>query len=251
MDDKEDSKIAHDGDVLNVQQKDMSAEFQKHILDTDPLQKAFYKAFCGHREVSVTETKTVLGYSKERKTLKTVIDTDSRMCNESCANMLFNSCYSLIGPTVSTSHVKPKDIYDNWNGLILTVQFDLLDSYFIPQYICMDTEKKREWSEDGTSIIVDKSCTFSTSNKKLLREHQRSIGHVSYTKVQNPYEVNIERYPSIIGKLCTLAVITMKAKEGFTLKELAESFFTSNMVKNGIQPQQARPGLLGGMFGTR
>ena len=63
--------------------------------------------------------------------------------------------------------------------------------------------------------------------------------------MRNPYELNIIKAPNIITYLCTLSTLTMKAKEGFTTRELAESFMTSQVIKSGVDVgQMQQPGIL-------
>jgi hypothetical protein len=52
---------------------------------------------------------------------------------------------------------------------------------------------------------------------------------------QNPYDLNIERLGDVSAYLATLSAITAKAKGGFTLKELAESFITTNIFSGARQ----------------
>src|ERR1700733_13808739 len=95
------------GSTSVINPREMGVEFQKHILDINPMQLAFYKVFCGWREV-IQETSIEL-YGKKKSLQKTVFDIDpiGRACNETGANMLFTEIIPLINPASSTSHMKP------------------------------------------------------------------------------------------------------------------------------------------------
>jgi hypothetical protein len=212
--------------MMNPRQMDI--EFQKHILDINPLELAFYKVFSGWREIT-TESKRKL-YDNER-TIKVVsfkIDRYSRCLNEWGASELFTQVVPLVSPGSATSHLKPIEIYNLWNGHLTTIETLLLDAYSIPKYIC-NTKK----------------CNFISPNPDLVEEHKRLYKHNTFTEVINPYEMDPMKYPNIITFLATLSVITAKAKEGFTLRELAESFLTQQIIRSGgVQVPVEQPGVL-------
>ena len=60
----------------------------------------------------------------------------------------------------------------------------------------------------------------------------------NYFLQNNTWEVKIEFIGDIIATLGSLYVITKKAGKGFTLKELAESFTTATIRKEGVAVQQ-------------
>ena len=230
------------GDTFNVSQRSIDSELPKHILNVDPLQASFNKVFSGWREVEVPVKMEYLGKVKWKTELKVVIDRYSRIVNESGSNYLLNAVMPLIMPAASTSHVKPIDIYNHWNGGLLTIETALLNSYYLPSYICTESYDTDPKGDDDIGIFMQGSgCTFITSNAVLLREHQGNEGHSSYIKVTNPYELNIERYPEIITKLANLAIVTMKAKEGFTMKEIMENYINTTMMRQGMQQQPQQP----------
>jgi hypothetical protein len=218
--------VQYSGDVVNAGKDQMDVEFQKHILNVNVMQLAFYKAFSGWRAVDETEEKTLFGRTKLTTKTKYKVDYYVRFMNEAGANFCFNTVYPLISPASSTSHAKPIDIYNLWNGHLFTIEITLLDSYYISTYICNELVQSRD--KDDTDLQY---CNEISSNANTFRKHQELFGHKAYEKSKNPFQLNIERYPNIIGTLATMALLTMKAKEGFTMKELAESFVTTNMQK--------------------
>jgi hypothetical protein len=212
-----------------MQPRQLDTDIQRHMLDINPLQLAFYKVFSGWREVTDEDMLELYGKTKVFKRVRFDIDPNGRACNESGANMLFTEVIPLISPASTTSHMKPIDIYNLWSGHLDTISVILLDSYFIPKYIC------------GT-----KDCRFSSPNEKIIAAHMASNSHVQYTSIINPYDLDITKHANIITFLCTLSIITNKSKEGFTLRELAESFMTQQVIRNGYQSPQPmqQPSLL-------
>ena len=83
------------------------------------------------------------------------------------------------------------------------------------------------------------ACTFS-----LLDNFYRE---------NNTYEIRIEKLNDIVSWLACLSAITSKAKGGFTLREIAESFQTTTVFNNrGQEQQQKSEGIVerltGGLF---
>ena len=233
------------GDVLNVQQRSMDAELQKHVLDIAPLHLAFNKVFSGWMEVTYLDEITLFGRTKMKERHTIEVDRYSRVMNEFGSNYASNAIAPLIMPVTSTSHVRPIDIYNHWHGGLLTIRSALLESYHIRSFICTDDPVMFDVNDEIPGIVRRNSCTFITSNEVKLRQHQRKYGHVKYIEVINPYEINIERWAEIVTKLANCAIITMKAKEGFTMKEFAEMYVSTNMMRNGIpmqMPQQQQQG---------
>lgn len=222
-------------DMMNANPRELDVEFQKHILDINPLQLAFYKVFAGWREVTDEDEKTMYGIRVPSKKTKFDIDWFSRSANESGANFLFSEIIPLVHPTSATSKVTDLEIYNLWHGHMFTIRTTLLSTYYYPTYICLE-----------------RTCNFTTPNFKIANIHKKNASLIGsetheFMKVINPYELNIQRYPNIISMLLTLYMITKKAAEGFTLEQLAQSFMTSNIIRNGYVPPQQTGGLMEGL----
>ena len=219
-------ETGYSGDIVNANKDQMDVEFQKHILNVNIMQLAFYKTFSGWRAIDKTETKELFGRIKSTVRTSYKVDYYVRFMNEAGANFCFNTVFPLISPASSTSHVKPIDIYNWWNGQMFTIETTLLDSYYYPTYICNELIVSRDVSEEA------QYCNMICANAHRFRDHQRIYAHKKFEKSYNPFQLNVERYSNIIGTLCSMQILTMKAKEGFTMKELAESFVTTNMAKS-------------------
>jgi len=59
----------------------------------------------------------------------------------------------------------------------------------------------------------------------------------------NPYELKQHRIPDVISTLTSLANITMKALEGFTLRQITETFISTYLQKQNVSETQGK-GLL-------
>lgn len=191
------------------------------------MQIAFNCVFSGWRVVTKSYDKDLFDTKKKRKEQSFVIDVNARMVNESGSSVLLNEVMPLINPVSATSHMKPIEIYNLWHGHIASIKMVLRDSYFYPSFICSNNK-----------------CRFITPNEKLADEHMAIYKHPKYNEVINPFELDIARAPNIITLLCTLSIITAKSKEGFTLRELAESFMTQQTIQSGQMVQQQPVGIL-------
>jgi hypothetical protein len=212
--------------------RQLDVEFQKHILDTNPMQLAFNCAFAGWRLVTRESIKEIYGKKKKHKEPSYVVDYAARVMNESGSSVLLNEVMPLINPATATSHLKPMDIYNLWHGHITTIELLIRDSYFYPSYRCLN-----------------KGCHVITPDERLIEEHLSIYGHAKYEEVLNPFEFDISRAPNIITTLLGLSAITGKAKEGFTLRELAESFMTQQTIQSGQAMQQQPVGIMRRLLG--
>jgi hypothetical protein len=213
--------VSTQGETFNSTPRALDPEFSKHILDVDPLLLAFYKTFCGWRQVTIEESKTVFGKTKTMTISKFVIDKFSRFINEQGANYLFNTILPLIGASSQTSHMKPIDIYNFWKGHRFDIRITLLDSYYLGTYMCETQE-----------------CNFNSPYESETLEHKEMFGHEHFLFSKNPLQLNIERLPNIMGTISTMGILTMKSKEGFITKEIMENYMTQSLIKQGQQNGQ-------------
>jgi hypothetical protein len=172
-----------------------ASDFQKYITDAESLKLIFYFALCGYEIKQKTEIKKIL--NSEIRELKEYIvkDKEKALCNEACANYLFNNLYPLILQLTTTANLNDKEIYKIYNAKILTLTFSLLDNYYFDN---------------------------------------------------NSFELKINYLSDIITFLCSFNLITKKAREGFTLNKLTETFISYYVQK----PESEKSGsILGKIFG--
>ena len=120
-------------------------------------------------------------------------------------------------------------------------------------------------NEDGANFVMSSvmplisplMTTSKLSEKQIYNLWNGKIDDIiqsllmSYYIDKNPYEININRFASITTMLCELYGITSKAKEGFTLTQLAQSFITSTITRTGNDPTATRAtGLMAGIQGA-
>jgi len=124
-------------------------------------------------------------------------DENIRLMNDDGANFLYHSILPLISHVTTTGKLSEMDIYNLWNGKLTSLEFKLLDSYYLPPIV------------DG----------------------------VKRPDLQNPYQLKSGDIGDIITSLAILYAITKKAEKGFTLTELAESFATASIYNHSPQQQ--------------
>ena len=214
--------------VPKTDPKQLDSSFQRDITDAEVFKSIFYKKLCGYIEKSNTIEKEFLGDKVTETNVYYDINFMARLCNESCANFLFSDVYPLISRAMNTSNVDKMEIYHLWDGKMVSLEFALLDSYFIGIRM---PDRDITFDEDGRIKTV-----------KLILDNK---GLPKYTLIKNPYELDYVNIPDIICFLQAMFGITNKAKDGFTMIKLADSYDIHEIRRTGIDTRD--PGS-GGMF---
>jgi len=217
--------------TVDAESNKLNPEFQKFITDESPLLMGFYCAWSGYRISTKTSTRKVLGQDIRDVTEKITIDYNSRIMNESGTNHVFNQIKPLINPLVSTSNLTDVQIYKLWKGKTKAIRKDLLKSYFYKYPFCQDCMTEIPPIEEGAETKYSKG-------KYVDHYHRLQIGndkHHVIMKAKNPYDIKIDGLATVTTTLIELYTITSKAKDGFTLKKLADSFITSVIQRNGAE----------------
>lgn len=200
----------------NINGKSVDVEFGKHVLKVDELELTFYKIFAGWRSVTEEDEVTAFKTTKVFEREKYIVDYDSRMTNEQGANHILQNVQPLIIAAVQSSKLREMTIYNNWKAKLISLRMSMLDSYYFPKMRC-------------------KSCKFNTSKYNEMHYHIKNTQHRGYRKIINPYELDIDRLPEMMGIVANLHTITYSAVDGFKMKEITENYVNSN---NGMSPQQ-------------
>jgi hypothetical protein len=228
------------GDTFNLGNKEVDVEFGKHIFNVNPYRMTFYELFAGWREVDSVEDIEMFGKHKRKPITEMTVDYNSRIMNESGANYLFNAVKPLIGEASTSSKLSAQEIYNQWCGRLLTCRMTMLSQYYFPKLRCME-------GTDRNNGIT--GCEYITENSASLREHFRTFGHSTYTKMINAYGLDVDRYPEAAVTLCNMSTITWGGLEGFKTKQITEHYVSTNQSFNGnpygMMPQQG-----GGIWNT-
>jgi hypothetical protein len=206
--------------ALRLPEKEFNVEYQKYLVDPNPLQIVFYCKFAGWEKTTDTTDSTILGIKIKDESFLFKPNKFTRMCNESGANYLFNSVYPLISQHVTTSFLDDHDIYNTYHGVLKAVRYRLLDSYF---YVTCKTCYHKEHK--------GKDCYCGCASK-------------DFKPNKNPYDLNIDAIPDIMAYMASLYNITKKAKGGQFLKEVSETFLSTTLTKMGFAPEQEKKGWL-------
>jgi hypothetical protein len=217
--------VSDSHDMINGGVKELDTEIQKYFLNVDPLLNAYYHVFSAWRDVADVKTTKMYGISVPQKKTKIEIDWFSRSVNESGSNFLWNETLPLVHQTASTSKTDRKVLYDLWHTHIFTIRMTLLKTYYYPTYMC---------NQQG--------CKFLTPSQRQMDFHAERMRHYNIDIVENPYELNIQRYSNIISMLITLYGIALKSDKGFAMEQFAQSFQTATLNRIGLPSQQQQQG---------
>jgi hypothetical protein len=244
------SNDSHDN--INGGVKELDTEIQKYFLNVDPLLNAYNCIHAGWRWVNVITKVKKLGVEKLKEERKLEIDWNSRAMNESGANFLWNETLPLIHQTASTSKTDRQVLYDLWHTHIFTIRMTLLKTYYYPTYLCVTPVKRQSMNElygieeaealEGYKPIRQKSlCRYITPSQRQMDRHMQKHNHWDVEVVENPYQLNIQRYGNIISTIVTLYGIALKSDEGFAMEQFAQSYMTATLNRQGIgTPAQAQ-----------
>lgn len=253
-------------DLINSGVKELDTEIQKYFLNVDPLLNAYNCVFSGWVWVNKITKYRILGIEKLKEERKLEIDWTSRSVNESGSNFLWHETLPLIHQTAATSKNDRSTLYDLWHTHIFTIRMTLLKTYLYPTYMCMEKverknndffgiETEEEDSDDDTSDSIKMTtydakpkrmksvCRFLTPSQRVMDRHAEKHNHYDNIEIiENPYELNPQRYGNIISMMITLYGIAMKADKGFAMEQFAQSFQTATLNRIGLPSVQQQTG---------
>ena len=170
------------------------------------------------------EEVSMFGKTKRKPVTEMTRDYNSRICNEPASSYLYHAVMPLIGSSTTSSKLSAMTIYNMWKGRLLTIRMTMLSQYYFPKLRCL-----HDWDEENGIV----GCEYVTENSASLREHFRTFGHETYTKMINPYGLDVDRYPEAAVTLANMSTITQGGLDGFKTKQITENYVNAN---NGQQP---------------
>ena len=100
-------------------------------------------------------------------------------------------------------------------------------------------------------FLINPQATMSNVNDiqiyNAIRGTTRALRHdlfVCYYCKNNPYNMDVQRIASVTTSFTTLCLSLSKAKDGFALKQLSQSFITTEIRRSGGVEQQRQTGLV-------
>jgi hypothetical protein len=212
---KQDS-ISNTRDLLGPQ-KELDPDTIKHILDTDPIKRSIYFAYCGYYEYEETKTDNFAGRERTKTIKKIDKDPNNKVFNDAGGNWLYNGIMGLVAPGSTSSNATQAQIRNLWRGRSRSMVFTLRKSLYIPYAIektYYDSEKK---------LIFEKVII---NNVEIEKPKVRIIYNVDERKglaygeryLFNPWELNPDRISDIITFICEAYLFTLKAGDGFTME---------------------------------
>ena len=98
-------------------------------------------------------------------------------------------------------------------------------------------------------LIMQTTTTSNLSYKVIYKMWNGRLDAITFALLDsiylegNPYELKQHRIADVISTLTSLANITMKALEGFTLRQITETFISTYLQKQNIAEKENK-GLL-------
>ena len=138
--------------------KNENTEFQRFITEIKGMDIVFYQALCGWRTKRNISEKTYLDIPIPEYSNYFIIDTKMRYCNEEFASTLSNSIYGLVSHITTTGNLTEREIYDLWDGLIDSINYDITTDYTSDNFYQIKIQ-----SADRITAFC---CEFSAYTKK-------------------------------------------------------------------------------------
>jgi len=109
-------------------------------------------------------------------------------------------------------------------------------------------DKSRIMNESGADylysstlpLIIQTTETSNLSYKVIYKLWNGKIDRIAFALLEsiylegNPYEIKQHRIADVVSVLASLSAITLKALEGFTLKQITETFISTYLQKQNI-----------------
>ena len=254
---------------VNLQDTKPDTDAQKYFSDEEVLKLPLTIGLCGWvKHVDEIETPKLLGkkgkveydvYYAPPEDIRAMYV--NRICNEFCVDYMFNTVYPLITRITQSSNMTELQIFREWRAKLTTIGDALNDNISDPSYYCYDCQKRVDrYHADITSDrkIESKLDGYNPKTKLPIYKYTDIKSTKKIHRVEsfvNTFDIQENYIADIITDIGLYSSITSKARKGFFIREIRETFLTTvqnqpqlQEFKNQIAGQQRSGGIIGNAF---
>ena len=139
------SPMQPNGMLMERVQKELTSDFQKHIINAEGFRRIFYSRVAGYQEKYVISNEHLKSGEVVQKYIPKWVppdDTRNRVGNDAYAEFTYTDVYPLISAQMATSKQTKFELFDKWRTKLYTLYLESERSwYFHPKLYCIDIKR--------------------------------------------------------------------------------------------------------------